>query len=158
MSTDTTTSTEVERRVEYIAGLRLLATILEDHPDLPLPYHGRGTELLWIANFWEDHKAIAREFARAIPGEVTKNVRDDAFDLIGNVRGLRVQLIVDRDQVCERVVVGTETVTVPARPAIEAEPEHTEEREVVEWRCAPLLDDASAQAERHHDTQIGEPA
>lgn len=127
-------------RPGYIAGLRQLADILEAHPDLPLPYGGTTTsELLWIANSRQDHKQVAATFARTIPGVVAKQPRGTDLDLIGRIAGLHVQLIVDRDAVCERVVVGSETVTVPARPATEATPEQTETREVVEWRCASIL-------------------
>jgi hypothetical protein len=126
-------------RSDFTNGLRELADILDANPDLPLPYSGTGSELLWIARHGEDHKAFAQTFARVVPGTLTKSVRGTDFDLIGSVGGVQVQLIVDRDAVCERVVTGIETVTISAKPATDPEPERTEERELVEWRCQPLL-------------------
>ena len=55
--------------------------------------------------------------------------------------GLKLTIAVKRDAVCTRRVVGTETVTLPA---VEAQAERTEEREVIEWDCEPLLSKASA--------------
>jgi hypothetical protein len=133
-------------RTDYIAGLRQLADILEQHDDLPLPYSGAGTHILWIAGVRPDHKGIAAAFARAIPGTVAKSPRGTDLDLVGQIAGLKVKLIVDRDQLCKRVVVGTETVTVPAQPAVDAQPEQVVEREIVEWVCHPVLADAKASA------------
>ena len=45
-------------------------------------------------------------------------------------------ITVKREAVCTRRVVGTETVTLPA---VEAQPERTVEREIVEWDCEPVL-------------------
>jgi hypothetical protein len=130
-------------RDEYITGLRQLADILERHDDLPLPYTGTASRLLWIAGLSEDHAELARTFARNIPGVLRKNVRGDVFDLIGDIQGLHVQLIVDRDAVCERVVTGTETVTrqVPDPSVVVPTVEVTEVVEQVEWVCSPLLAD-----------------
>lgn len=131
-------------RAGYIAGLRHLADILEEHDDLPLPFTGTKSELLWIESHTDhDQQEVARTFVRAIPGTVTKQVRGDAFDLVGHVDGLSVQMILNRDAVCERVVTGVETVTrtVSDPEALAAVPtrEVTETVETVEWRCAPIL-------------------
>ena len=140
-----TTDTE---RAEYVAGLRDLATILEQHPELPLPYHGRGSELLWIATYDEDHKELARTFARLIPGQVRKEARGTDFDLVGSVAGLKVQMILDRDQVCQRVVTGTTETTreVPDADALAKVPTTTvtETVEQVEWQCGSLLSSVDA--------------
>ena len=133
-------------RAEYIAGLRALAAILEDHPELPLPYHGTGSELLWIEHGdREAARSKAQAFARLIPGQVTKTVRDKdgAFDLIGRVHGVGVQMILNRDAVCTRRVVAVREVTkqVPDPDALAAVPTVTvvEAVEDVEWDCGPIL-------------------
>lgn len=127
----------------YIAGLRTLADLLDQNPDLPLPYNGSSSALLWIIG-GSDQRATLSAVARAIPGVKTKGVRGDYFDVCGQIEGLRVQVIADRDQVCERVVVGTETVTRevpdPDVPMVTV----TEIVEQVEWRCRPLLSPAVA--------------
>lgn len=50
-------------------------------------------------------------------------------------------ITIAREKVCIRRVVGTETVE---HPAVEAREAWTEEREVVEWDCEPVLAGASA--------------
>jgi hypothetical protein len=135
-----------ERRAAYVSGLRKLADILERHPEVELPYTGTNGELTWILTGDSGHKAQQAAIARALPGTVRKGVRGDAFDLRGENDGLGVLVIADRDEVCERVVVGTETVTEerPDPEALAALPTVTvtEEREVVEWRCGSLLSGA----------------
>ena len=136
-------------RTEYIKGLRLLADLLAANPDLPLPYHGTSTGLLWIKTHGDnsdDVRNTARLFARLIPGAISKHVRDDVLDLDGSIAGLRVALITARDAMCERVVTGTREVTIeatPAMPATEAQPERTETVEDFEWICGSLLADAA---------------
>jgi hypothetical protein len=121
--------TETDQRSEYIAGLRELADLLQDHPEVPLPYNGTTTELLWI----EYDRDIIATIIKALPGPVTKHyTAAGQFQAKTRLHGLRVEVV------CERVVVGTETVTVPA---VEARPEAIVEQEIVEWRCHPILAD-----------------
>ena len=85
---------------------------------------------------WTSKEQLAT-IAKALPGKVEKDYSvDSVLRLLGRFDGLHVVAYAGRDRVCERVVTGIETVTVPA---VEAKPETTEEREIVEWRCAPLL-------------------
>lgn len=133
--------TAPDPRAEYTLGLRMLADLLDTNPDIPLPYHGNGTALLWIIVSEKDQKATLAAIARALPGKVTKDVRDGSFDLKGQLAGLLVQVIAQRDEVCTRVVTGTETVTktIPD-PDVEVPlVEVTETVEQVEWICGPLL-------------------
>lgn len=128
-------------RAEYCAGLRGLAELLETHPDIPLPYTGDLSPLSWILASGDDQRAILAAIARALPGKVDKRVRGDAFDLHGSIRGLRVGVIADRDEVCVRKVVGTEQVTrtIPD-PSVEVPMvEVTETVDRIEWECTPLL-------------------
>ncbi|MGH8876937.1 MAG: hypothetical protein ACRD0P_06305, partial [Stackebrandtia sp.] len=122
------------------AGLRRLADILEQTPNLPLPYSGSAAPLLWIETH-DNSRERARSFVRAVPSAITKDVRDDRIDLGGFIEGLSVELIANRDDVCERVVIGTREVTkaVPD-PAVTAPTVTiTEVEEVIEWRCGSLL-------------------
>lgn len=144
-STDTPETRVAAERTAFASGLRKLADLLEQHPELELPYtgHAFGAGINWIPLGGDGQKAQAATFARLIPGKVDKAVRGEAFDLIGSIDGLRVKMIVDRDEVCERVVVGTETieVTEPDPEAVAALPTvtRTEVHEIVEWRCGSLL-------------------
>jgi len=129
-----------DTRTAYTQGLRDLADILDNNPDLPLPYHGKSVGLHWI----ENDKASAAVFARLIPGTVTKTARGDALDLEGQIAGLKVLFIASRDAVCERVVTGTHEVTVPAQPAVKATKATTRVVEDVEWVCGPLLSEVTS--------------
>ncbi|MCU1677680.1 MAG: hypothetical protein JWM93_2438 [Frankiales bacterium] len=137
-------------RAAYTSGLRKLADLLDEHEELPLPYDGTVIEMLWIQTVpeYDEQRRLAQTFARLIPGTVAKSPRGDALDLIGAIDGLNVQMIVDRDAVCERVVTGTREVTedVPDPAALAAVPTTTVTRTVedVEWVCRPLLTEAAS--------------
>lgn len=121
-------------------NLRAVADLLDAHPDLPNCYitaHGStgAVKVDWQA--WCTDKAAAALVVSTIPGTWE---RDELFDDEARwiqQRGLiTLDVSVKRDLVCERRVVGTETVTIPA---VAAQPERTETRDVVEWDCKPLL-------------------
>lgn len=124
--------------------LRAVADLLDAAgPDLPPPLtidlYGEKPTITF--NFYgdEDAREQAVQVIRLVGGSWDKRY-DNAFffaDRETNVVALRI--VCKRDQVCTRKVVGTETITrlVPASdaPMIEV----TEEREIVEWDCHPLL-------------------
>lgn len=132
--------------------LARLCDLLAAHPDLPAPYvtiydHLPETaELKWYLHISgkggpEVQKATAQKIIRTIGGKWDKSLdrSDNSMDFRQTRDGLDFRVVVTREAVCERVVVGTEAVTIPASEAQPAMPERTEEREVVEWRCEPLL-------------------
>lgn len=124
-------------RAAYTDGLRQLADWLEANPEIDLPW--TGTYDSFSLGVWVSKEELAT-IARALPGKVEKDFT--TLDTVVYVRaafaGLKVEAYAGRNAVCERIVTGTETVTVPA---VEAKPERTEEREVIEWHCMPLLAD-----------------
>lgn len=125
-------------RSEYTAGLRLLADLLDRHPEVPLPYDGSAAPL--VISFLSDNpKAKLAAAARAFPGPLSKDADGTYFDLNGHLRGLLVQFTALRNAVCERVVVGTDTVVKqvpdPAAPMVAV----VEEVDRVEWVCSPVL-------------------
>ena len=128
-----------DTRNGYTQGLRQLADLLDNHPELPLPYSGSGADhtLHWI----EYDKASAARFAQLIPGTITKAPRGDAMDLEGRIAGLHVTFIASRAALCERIVTGTHKVIVDAQPAVEATEATTMVVEDVEWVCGSLLAD-----------------
>lgn len=143
-------TTERNRRADYITGLRRLADILDDHPDVPLPYEGAGTAITFHFLNAEDPKAALAACARALPTNWTKQVSGGGkypnyFDMYGSLAGLKLHLTAFRDDVCERVVVGTHEETVEEKDpeALAAVPTVTKTITVedVEWRCAPVLGD-----------------
>lgn len=133
-------------RVEYIAGLRALADLLEAKPDLPTPdtndmywhlfgYTG-GSKLDLAAQ-----KAEAARIVRLLGGTIDKYETGDLYRFKRHLHALKLEVIVDRPAVCERVVVSAEVVTKqvpdPNAPLVEVR----ETVEQVEWRCKPLLAD-----------------
>lgn len=140
-----TTETKVnpDPRAEFIAGLRAFADLLEQNPDLRLPYHGASTEMLIFPTYGGDQRAELARWARLLPGLKQKRAHGDKFDLAANLRGLKLLICCDRDQVCEKRVIGVETVTetVPDPDALASVPlvERTTEREIVEWVCSPSI-------------------
>jgi hypothetical protein len=140
MSQDTT------QRTEYIAGLRALADLLEQHATIPLPAQGVLVPM-GIHYFTEDAREGMAQFARVFPGSLDKKTREgggaDYFDLVGTLHGVKVQATAFRDQVCTRVVKDVREVTeeVPDPDALAAVPTVTVTKTVedVEWVCEPLL-------------------
>jgi hypothetical protein len=130
-----------DERAAYIEGLRVLATVLEQHPDVPLPLYGTGGFSPLLLGFYGDS---AREdlaaAARVFPVAWSKNADGAWFTLDGQLGGgLGVQLYADRDAVCTRRVTGTEEreveeVVTPAVTRKVVKPV-----EIVEWDCGSLL-------------------
>lgn len=128
-------------RAEYIAGLRALADLLEAQPELMKP-HG-ALQVIPLGE--QQSREQLAVWARALPGKKDKQINDTFANLVGTLRGVQVKVVAYRDEVCERVVTGTETVTKkvkdPEALAAVPEIEVTEEVEQVEWVCRPMLAD-----------------
>jgi hypothetical protein len=134
---ETTTSSPTDTRTAYTDGLRRLADWLDANPQVDVPWTGSEYDPLQIGVWVAKEKLAA--IVKALPGTVEKDYSADNVVRVNATFGdLHVSAYAGRSEVCERVVTGTETVTVPA---VEAKPEHTEVREVVEWRCHPILAD-----------------
>jgi hypothetical protein len=133
-------------RTSYIEGLRKLAGLLEQHPELKLPYSGSGTGLSVIPVGDERGQLAAWARVLARHGRVEKNVRGSYFDLDGSIAGLHIKVITLRDEVCTRVVTGTEEreVEEEVEPAVTRTV--TRKVDVVEWQCEPLLGASGASA------------
>lgn len=131
-------------RAEYIAGLRMLADLLEAHPEVMTPH--RQIQVIPLG------AEVCREqlaaWARALPGKKDKEIGDRMVTLVGWLRGVKVQVLAYRDEVCERITTGVETVTreVPDPEALAKVPTVTitEEVETYEWRCASILAGAAS--------------
>lgn len=131
-----------QARAAYAVGLRHLADVIEAHPECPLP---SGAALSFFLR-GDDSAQIAADLRRAFGGgRWKKRPSVDESDLIleGMCAGLPINLWLNRDQVCERVVVGTEEVTevIPAVTEADLRPEQTITRTVehIQWVCSPLL-------------------
>lgn len=146
--------------VSKAANLLAAAALIKTHPDLPAPYvtsfsSTDTVELNWYLRHREDtdelddQRSAAQQIVKALGGTWDKFHESEDLRMRQRRGGLVFEILVKREAVCERVVVGTETVTIPATEAIPAQPampERTETRDVVEWRCAPLLAEPTEQA------------
>lgn len=140
--------TTTDQRNAYIAGLRRLADALDTDPDLPLPYHGADVHAMVFCQTKEQLVA----WSRILTGKAEKHVDNDSdaygFRLKGQVIGVKVDVLVNRAEVCERIVTGTREVTreVPDPDALAAVPTMTvtETVEDIEWVCSPLLAESGA--------------
>lgn len=148
-----TTETKVnpDPRAEYIHGLRMLADLLEQHPDLGLPFEGNTAEMMVFINRTDGQRERLARWASVLPGTKTKSgagTGDTLFALHAKLRGFSLKVIADRDEVCEKVVTGVETVTKkvkdPQALAAVPEVEVTEEVETYEWRCTSIFAGADA--------------
>lgn len=132
---------------QQAAGLRALADLIENNPDL-------NDDLRWLTSDLSAYvadKEVLAKFARAAVAQgakVTKDFPPDSrpdrhFYLYASFGPVQVRLHCERAVVCERIVVGTETVTKkvkdPAKLAEVPEIEVTETVETVRWDCKPLL-------------------
>lgn len=135
----TAKTTIADPRSEYVAGLRMLADLLEQNPELLKP-HG-AIQIIPLGEQQSREQLAA--WARALPGKKDKEINDQFANLVGTLRGLKVKIVAYRDEVCERVTTGVETVTKmvkdPDALAAVPEVEVTEEVEQYEWVCRPML-------------------
>jgi hypothetical protein len=140
-------------RTEYIAGLRMLADLLEQNPHLKLPFYGHISPMrvLVCNEEQQEQRDQLAAWVKALPGRKDKSeggTKGDFLMVSAKLRGLDFEIQADRDDVCERVVVGIKTETkVVKDPALLAEVpevEVTEEVEIVEWRCGSILSAVSS--------------
>lgn len=94
-------------RADYIRGLRTLADMLTEHDDVTLPHDGT-TGALPVFPKGENARAHAIAYARLMAPQPTMEVRPSGdivwVDIVGQIHGLRVQVHLRANQVCERRV------------------------------------------------------
>lgn len=114
---------------EFVKSLRELADFYEAHPGLKPPGNmSQGVFTIFPSG--KDEMAVhAREL-----GTCEKQVTETMFYLIRKkpIGLFTLQAAEWRSTLCERVVVGTETVP---EQVVEAKVIPAYEREIVEWRC-----------------------
>jgi hypothetical protein len=140
------TTRKPETRTAYTDGLRAVADWLDQHPEVPLPYLGAAIDgdIRSVLPIFLVDDATARDDLAAITramGTASKAVnRDgDRFQVYRRFEGLIVMAQAPREQVCTRVVTGTEDQVVEevVTPAVIRKIVKTVD--VVEWQCEPLL-------------------
>lgn len=124
-------------------GLLSLASLIKARPDL-VPYFGvlRQIRIHAYGDNADDLAVFARA-AMAGGATIRKNISSSQYNVAATWGPVEVEMLANRDEVCERVVTGVETVTeqVPDPELLAAVPtvEVTREVETVEWVCRPLL-------------------
>jgi len=133
---------DYNKRTELASNLREFADFLDDHgqdiPDVTVDISSRVWKSWTGAGDVPTAIALALRAGMKGADEVTKEYSDDYFRLYLSFGDLQYRVLCDREEVCERTVVGTETVMESVPP----EGEWTEqavEKDVVEWVCNPLL-------------------
>lgn len=128
---------------EHVTLLREMADWLSANAHLPTPTispYGVFGEIYWY--FWageENVKQRAAIIRRAIGGKWDKIYSGNCFELkqkVGTDDRIHLRIITQREDVCEQKITGYEEVVIPA---VEAKPERTEQRPIVEWSCTGLL-------------------
>ena len=114
---------------EYAAGLRELASWIEQHPEIALPEQDLK---VYALNTKEEAAAVLRALKPC-----TKKYTDEFFHIKRNFGPITYDVVFYRKEVCVRRVVGVETVEARFIPA-QTIPAQTVEK--VEWDCGPLLD------------------
>ena len=113
---------------EMIQGLRGLATLLENH--LELPVHSSVSVLGRAAD--KEHLAAC---ARAM-GSVDKIMDNNYFNIRKSFGPITYEVYAPREEVCERVVVGTKHIPASFVPEQYSE---AHEEEIIEWHCPEAL-------------------
>ena len=142
--------TKDKKRAAYVEGMYGVADLLYTRPDLPLPsgisdeesegtsHHAYVFGLQFEGESDRERLAdAARKLAQS--GKVLKGSDNHWYWVELQFGDWAYRVLASRQNVCERVVVGTERVEIQkeVRPA-ETETAYVD-REVVEWRCPESL-------------------
>jgi len=121
----------------YTDRLRALADLIDEYNLTLLPYVIDETDIS-VHGHGEGATEQIAAWRRALGGVWEKSSIPDSIVLGQTIESLPgspwVELYIRKDH-CVRRVVGTEEVVVPA---VEAQPERVEVREIVEWDCEPV--------------------
>lgn len=139
--------------VAAVDQMRAVAAMLAEHPPPVVPnvsvrMYGPPKIHFYCGDDRAEFDACVR-WAKEHFGAGKKDAASDLFKVsFSTSGGWLVEVFASREQVCERVLVGTETAEVPDPDA----PTITVERPVFEWRCGSILSDAERRdAERRAD-------
>lgn len=115
-------------RIAYAASLRAFAAFIESHPKLALP----TTQKLYVFPNVEDMELYAREM-----GQAKKSGDENYFNLTRSfLPAIEYEPTWYRNQVCERVKVGEETVQ---EDIVDVTGKRTVTRDKFEWKCPKVL-------------------
>jgi hypothetical protein len=139
------TTNETPLHIQQAEALRSLARFIEANPQHGATFRNAFNMInVYVGG---DKKAALAEIVRSglrAGVKVDKEAYGTWFSAVLRFGSdVNVHVNAQRDEVCERIVTGTETVTKkvpdPALLAEVPEVEITEEVETVRWECKPLL-------------------
>jgi hypothetical protein len=124
--------------VEIAVGLRALADFIEAHPDLTYPTYLRRPSV-WCPTSADEVAELIRA-AKADGVQIEKQHSDTQRNVRFRFGAVKAEALVNKDEVCERVVVGQKVELVPDPTYIPPDVPLVEQVvDVTEWRCLPLL-------------------
>ena len=132
---------KADRADQLVGDLRKFATFLEEWWSyLPDDLDVGITSHLWGWDVEDVPDAMIEAVRAGLKGgaEIRKDYQHSYFRVYLTFGELEYKIVCDRDQVCTKKVVGTETVTKKVPPDGEWTEEEVEQ-DVVEWECHPLL-------------------
>jgi hypothetical protein len=129
--------------------LRALADLLEQHPEVEMPYvDPYGDEISMIrfqlTSHGEEAAATAARIVKAFPGSFRKDYDESYFTFYGEFVGVPVEVRTMRADVCVARQVGTRTVAKPDPDALAEVPLVEVEVPVFEYDCKPVLAEAAS--------------
>lgn len=136
----------------YTTGLRTLADLIDGNPHLYDDVRYSLSTLLIPVSSREDPRGRMADWirvAKSVGLPISKSYDESWGKVVIDFGGFALQVYADRDQVCERVVVGTREVTREVPDPVALAIPTTTVTEVVEdvrWECLPLLTPADAAA------------
>jgi hypothetical protein len=106
-------------RAAYTSGLRRLADLLDEHPELPLPMTGSTGAPLALYVRGAELDAL-RTFVRVVDGDVEHNGDGAFFQFVGSLDGLHVAACINPRAVAEKVTTSStvETTEWQLRPDV----------------------------------------
>lgn len=132
---------KADRADQLVGDLRKFATFLEEWWSyLPDDLDVEITSHLWGWDVEDVPDAMIEAVRAGLKGgaQITKDYQHSYFRVYMTFGELVYRIVCDREQVCTKKVVGTETVTKKVPPDGEWTEEEVEQ-DVVEWECHPLL-------------------
>ena len=135
-----------------LTAMRRMLAMTDADPSFILPhsienYGGTSrTECRWYPfNDQENEAKIGASVRRAVGGTWRKEVNSNYLYMRYEDENTRYVIVLDRPQVCRKVITGTQIVTetVPDPDVLATVPtvEVTKEVETFEWVCDPILGD-----------------
>lgn len=121
----------MDERQRKLNDTRAILDWLETHPEIALPSEVEYGLSISAMDGKDDALKLVRAF-----GTCDKRFAGDTLVISKKFGSTILKAILFRNQVCERVVISTEVV--PEK----IEPEHV--REIVEWKCDPILESEAA--------------